>query len=107
MSFLMLDLPWNNLRRHVEMDIYRMMGMQPTEMRLSCSASKWCNCTEGDVPTYDRVVLAAHHVGRAGTPRANADDLDGRAVQAQQDVEVSQDNAEKAKQKPSSNGARL
>ena len=50
-----------------------------------------------DRVTYDVVVLAAHRVRVAGVARANTDNGDGRAVQADEDVQVLQDDAEEAK----------
>lgn len=50
-----------------------------------------------DRVTYHVVVLAAHSVRVAVVARADTDDGDGRAVQADEDVQVLQDDAEEAK----------
>lgn len=48
--------------------------------------------------TYHGVVLAAHHV-RGARAAPDADDADGRAAQAQDDVEALHDDAEQAEER--------
>ena len=53
--------------------------------------------------TYNIVVLAAHHVGRASIARANTDDSDRGAVETEKDINAFDDDAEEA-QKEAADG---
>ena len=57
--------------------------------------------------TYDIVILTADRVGRACATTSDADYGDGRAVQAEQDVQVGQDDAKQAEKRGTGEGVRL
>lgn len=57
--------------------------------------------------TYHRVVLAADRVGRALGAAGDANDGDGRAVDAEEDGEVREDDAQQAQEETARSGARL
>lgn len=46
--------------------------------------------------TYDIIVLAAHDIGRAGAAAANPNNIDGRAGEADKDIEALDDEVEQA-----------
>ena len=57
--------------------------------------------------TYDVVVLAADRVGGARAAGADADDGDGRAVEAEHHVETLDDDAEQTEEERARGGGRL
>ena len=61
----------------------------------------------GGIRTDVAVVIAAHSVGRARAVAAETDDGYGRAGQANQDVEVLEDDTEKAQDRGSGGVASL
>ena len=71
------------------------------EMRPPCMIPVNTSCpialAEGK-NTHDVVVLAAHCSGRALVAGSDADDGDGRAVEADEGVDALEDNAEQAEE---------
>ena len=57
--------------------------------------------------TYNVVVLAANRVGGALVTSADADDGDGRAVEAEKYVDALDDDAEEAEEERARGGGRL
>ena len=46
--------------------------------------------------TYDIIVLAAHDISRAGAAATNPNNIDGRAGEADKDVQVLEDDTKQA-----------
>ena len=57
--------------------------------------------------THDVVVVAAHGVGAARVTSAHTDDADGRAVKANEGVEIPEDNAQEAENSGDAGGVGL
>lgn len=57
--------------------------------------------------THDVVVGAADRIGGAGVPTANANDGEGRAVQANEARDVPEDDSEQAEQEVARSGRSL
>ena len=81
-----------------------MIGMQPIEIKPPCEAKRKerfaqivFSVQRGKATTYDRIVLAADSGSRASIARANPDDADGGAPEADESLDPLKHDAEQAK----------
>lgn len=80
--------------------------MQPTEMRPPCANHKQPCASREQIDTYDVVVLAAHGV-RAARLRADTDDGEGRALQADLPSDIAEGDTEERQEGRARGGAGL
>ena len=81
-----------------------MIGMQPIEIKPPCEAKRnerfaqiVFSVQRGNATTYDRIVLTADRGSRASIARANPDDADGGASEADEGLDALKHDAEQAK----------
>ena len=91
-----------------------MIGMQPIEIKPPCEAKRnerfaqiVFSVQRGNATTYDRIVLTADRGSRASIARANPDDADGGASEADEGLDALKHDAEQAKEERRSRVARL